>query len=348
MKSMRKKVTYKDAGVDVEAGEAFVRRIKGLVESTFRPEVQGELGGFSGTIRLPLEGMKEPLLVSSTDGVGTKLSIAFQMDRHDTVGIDLVAMCVNDIVVTGARPLFFLDYLSMGKLDSEKAFQIVKGIAKGCHQAGCSLIGGETAEMPGLYGAGEYDLAGFAVGLVDEKRAVDAARVKPGDRAIGVASNGLHSNGFSLVRRIVFDLLHVGLDDWIDELKNHLGDELLKPTRIYVKPILGLLQDFPLSAIAHITGGGIPGNLSRVMPPGCRAIVERKSWEIPTVFRFLQKRGGIPEEEMWRTFNNGIGMVLVVRPRDVDAVVESVHELGERSLHIGEIVQGDGREVEIV
>jgi phosphoribosylformylglycinamidine cyclo-ligase len=347
LKSMRKKVTYKDAGVDVEAGEAFVRRIKGLVESTFRPEVQGELGGFSGTIRLPLEGMKKPLLVSSTDGVGTKLSIAFQMDRHDTVGIDLVAMCVNDIVVTGARPLFFLDYLSMGKLDSEKAFQIVQGIARGCHQAGCSLIGGETAEMPGFYGAGEYDLAGFAVGLVDEKKAVDAARVKPGDRAVGVASNGLHSNGFSLVRRIVFDLLHVGLDDWIDELKNHLGDELLKPTRIYVKPILGLLQDFPVSAIAHITGGGIPGNLSRVIPTGCKAVIEGKSWETPAIFRFLHKAGEIPEEEMWRTFNNGIGMILLVRPCDTDAVLAKLSEMGEESFLIGEILRGDGSKVEI-
>jgi phosphoribosylformylglycinamidine cyclo-ligase len=345
---MSKRITYKEAGVDIEAGDAFVRRIKGLVESTFRAEVHGELGGFSGAVRVPFGDTKRALLVSSTDGVGTKLRIAFKMDRHDTVGIDLVAMCVNDIIVTGARPLFLLDYLSMGKLDSDRAFQIVQGIARGCQEAQCSLIGGETAEMPGFYGAGEYDLAGFAVGIVDEGRAIDDSRVKAGDHIIGVASNGLHSNGFSLVRRIVFDLLNLGVDDWVDELDSHLGEELLKPTRIYVRLILNLVQEFSISAIAHITGGGIPGNLSRVMPSGCKAIVERKSWEIPAIFGFLQKRGGIPEEEMWRTFNNGIGMVLVVRPRDVDAVVESVHELGERSFHIGEIVQGDGREVEIV
>jgi len=345
---MSKRITYKEAGVDIEAGDAFVRRIKGLVESTFRAEVHGELGGFSGAVRVPFGDTKRGLLVSSTDGVGTKLRIAFKMDRHDTVGIDLVAMCVNDIIVTGARPLFLLDYLSMGKLDSDRAFQIVQGIARGCQEAQCSLIGGETAEMPGFYGAGEYDLAGFAVGIVDEGRAIDDSRVKAGDHIIGVASNGLHSNGFSLVRRIVFDLLNLGVDDWVDELDSHLGEELLKPTRIYVRLILKLVQEFSISAIAHITGGGIPGNLSRVMPSGCKAIVERKSWEIPAIFGFLQKRGGIPEEEMWRTFNNGIGMVLVVRPRDVDAVVESVHELGERSFHIGEIVQGDGREVEIV
>jgi phosphoribosylformylglycinamidine cyclo-ligase len=345
---MSKRITYKEAGVDIEAGDAFVRRIKGLVESTFRAEVHGELGGFSGAVRIPSGDTKRALLVSSTDGVGTKLRIAFKMDRHDTVGIDLVAMCVNDIIVTGARPIFLLDYLSMGKLDSDRAFQIVQGIARGCQEAQCSLIGGETAEMPGFYGAGEYDLAGFAVGIVDEGRAIDGFRVKAGDHIIGVASNGLHSNGFSLVRRIVFDLLNLGVDDWVDELDSHLGEELLKPTRIYVRLILNLVQEFSISAIAHITGGGIPGNLSRVMPSGCKAIVERKSWEIPAIFGFLQKRGGIPEEEMWRTFNNGIGMVLVVRPCDVDAVVESVHELGERSFHIGEIVQGDGREVEIV
>jgi phosphoribosylformylglycinamidine cyclo-ligase len=345
---MSKRITYKEAGVDIEAGDAFVRRIKGLAESTFRAEVHGELGGFSGAVRIPSGDTKRALLVSSTDGVGTKLRIAFKMDRHDTVGIDLVAMCVNDIIVTGARPLFLLDYLSMGKLDSDRAFQIVQGIARGCQEAQCSLIGGETAEMPGFYGAGEYDLAGFAVGIVDEGRAIDGFRVKAGDHIIGVASNGLHSNGFSLVRRIVFDLLNLGVDDWVDELDSHLGEELLKPTRIYVRLILNLVQEFSISAIAHITGGGIPGNLSRVMPSGCKAIVERKSWEIPAIFRFLEKRGGIPEEEMWRTFNNGIGMVLVVRPCDVDAVVESVHESGERSFHIGEIVQGDGREVEIV
>lgn len=344
---MRKRVSYKEAGVDIEAGDAFVRRIKGLVESTFRAEVRGELGGFSGAVSIPLERTKRPLLVSSTDGVGTKLKIAFKMDRHNTVGIDLVAMCVNDIVVTGARPLFFLDYLSMGKLDPDKAFQIIEGIVKGCHQAECSLIGGETAEMPGFYGTGEYDLAGFAVGLVDEERVIDPSRVNPGDRVIGIASNGLHSNGFSLVRRVVFDFLNLDVDEWVDELDSHLGEELLKPTRIYVKPILNLLREFSISAIAHITGGGIPGNLSRVIPAGCRAIIEKGSWEVPAVFRFLENRGKLPQEEMWRTFNNGVGMAVVVQPGDVDAIMARIEGIGERPFLIGEIVRGGGSGVEI-
>ncbi|NIQ38179.1 MAG: phosphoribosylformylglycinamidine cyclo-ligase [Proteobacteria bacterium] len=344
---MRKRISYKEAGVDIEAGDAFVRRIKGLIESTFRTDVRGELGGFSGAVSLALGGIKKPLLVSSTDGVGTKLKIAFQMDRHDTVGIDLVAMCVNDIVVTGARPLFFLDYLSMGKLDSDKAFQIIQGIAKGCQEAECSLIGGETAEMPGFYSTGEYDLAGFAVGLVEEEKAIDSARVKSGDRIIGFASNGLHSNGFSLVRRVVFEELGLGTEDWIDELASRLGEALLKPTRIYVKAILNLVQDFSISAIAHITGGGIPGNLSRVIPPGLRAIIERGSWEEPAIFRFLQRRGKIPREEMWRTFNNGIGMALIVRSSDANAIVKRASEMGEQAFQIGEIVRGQGEVVEI-
>lgn len=344
---MGKRVTYREAGVNIEAGDAFVRRIKGLVESTFRPEARGELGGFSGAVRLPPGETKGLLLVSSADGVGTKLKIAFQMDRHETVGIDLVAMCVNDIVVSGARPLFFLDYLSMGKLDPEKAFRVIRGVARGCQEAECSLIGGETAEMPGFYREGEYDLAGFAVGVVDEERAVDPARVKPGDRLIAISSNGLHSNGFSLVRRVVFDLLGLGVEDWVEELGNYLGEELLKPTRIYVRPILRLLEEFSVAAAAHITGGGIPGNLARVIPQGCKAVVERGSWEVPPVFRFLQTRGGIDEGEMWRTFNNGIGMILVVNPGDAEGVVGRMGEMGERAFLIGEVVRGGGREVAI-
>jgi phosphoribosylformylglycinamidine cyclo-ligase len=344
---MGREVTYKESGVDIEAGNAFVRRIKGLVESTFRSEVRGELGGFSGAVSIPVGDMKRPLLVSSTDGVGTKLRIAFKMDRHDTVGIDLVAMCVNDIVVSGARPLFFLDYLSMGRLDPDKAFQIMQGIASGCQEAECSLIGGETAELPGFYKAGEYDLAGFAVGIVDEDRAIDCSRVTSGDHIIGIASNGLHSNGFSLVRRIVFDRLKLDVEDWIDELGSCLGEELLRPTRIYVRLILNLTQDLLISAIAHITGGGLPGNLSRVLPNGCRAILEKKSWEVPVIFRFLQEEGKIPQTEMWRTFNNGIGVVLVVRPDDVDAIMARVQEMGERCFLMGEVVPGEGRVVEI-
>lgn len=340
-------MSYKKAGVDIDAGDAFVQRIKGLVESTYRPEVCGELGGFSGLVSIPSRSARRTLLVSSTDGVGTKLKIAFKMNRHDTVGIDLVAMCVNDIVVTGARPLFLLDYLSMGKLDSDRAFQIIQGVATGCREAECSLIGGETAEMPGFYGKGEYDIAGFAVGLVDEEMVIDYSRVKSGDRIIGISSSGLHSNGFSLVRRIVFDLLKLGVENWIDELGGHLGDELLKPTRIYVKVILDLVEDFSISAVAHITGGGIPGNLSRVIPPGCQAVIERGSWEIPAIFRFLQDGGRIPEHEMWRTFNNGIGMALIVQSCDVDAVMGRLKEVGERSFLIGEIVQGDDGRVKM-
>jgi phosphoribosylformylglycinamidine cyclo-ligase len=345
--AMTKETTYKDAGVDIETGDAFVRRIKGLVESTSRPEVRGAFGGFSALVSLPDGRGRGPLLVSSTDGVGTKLKIAFKMDRHDTVGIDLVAMCVNDIVVTGARPLFFLDYLSMGRLDSDKAYEIIRGIADGCREAECSLVGGETAEMPGFYEPGEYDLAGFAVGTVEEERVIDISRVRPGDRILGVASSGLHSNGFSLVRRIVFDLLKLGVDQWIEELGSSIGEELLRPTRIYVRPILHLLEDFSLSAMAHITGGGIPGNLARVIPTGCRAVVDTESWEVPAIFRFLQREGKVPQEEMWRTFNNGIGMVLVMRPQDSDTIVTRMHELGERCFPIGEIVRARGSGVEM-
>ena len=345
---MRGRGTYKDAGVDIAAGDAFVKRIKGLVESTFQPEVRGELGGFSGSVALPLGGMKRPLLVSATDGVGTKLKIAFKMDRHDTVGIDLVAMCVNDVIVTGAKPLFFLDYLAMGRLDSERAYDVVRGIAQGCQEATCSLIGGETAEMPGFYPPGEYDLAGFVVGIVDEEKAVDPSRVTSGDRIIGLASNGLHSNGFSLVRQIVFEDLKLEVGDWIDDLDACLGEELLRPTRIYVQPILDVFRNFPVGAMAHITGGGLPGNVSRVIPRGYTALIEKGSWEPPPVFRFLRDNGGVLEEEMWRTFNNGIGMVLIVKPSDVDGVRARLESMGQRSFLIGEIVHDRGSSVEIV
>jgi phosphoribosylformylglycinamidine cyclo-ligase len=345
---MKKAITYKETGVDIEAGDAFVRRIKGLVESTFRPGVHGELGGFAGAVSIPESNAKGSVLVSSTDGVGTKLKIAFMMDRHDTVGIDLVAMCVNDIIVTGARPLFFLDYLAMGKLDPERAVQVVQGIAGGCREAGCSLLGGETAEMPDFYGPGEYDLAGFAVGIIEKKKIVDPSRVRRGDRIIGIASNGLHSNGFSLVRRVVFDRLRLKIDDWVDDLEGHMGEVLLKPTRIYVETMLDLLDRFSISAMAHITGGGIPGNLARVIPSGLKAVIEQKAWSIPPVFRFLQNGGGIPEEEMWRTFNNGIGMILVARSDVTQAILERLENSGERAFVIGEVVEGSKPQVEIV
>jgi phosphoribosylformylglycinamidine cyclo-ligase len=344
---MRRDVTYKEAGVDIEAGDALVKRIKGLVESTFRSEVRGELGGFSGTVALPLGGVEKPLLVSATDGVGTKLKIAFKMDRHDTVGVDLVAMCVNDVIVTGARPLFFLDYLSMGRLDSERAYSIIQGIAQGCQEAECSLIGGETAEMPGFYPAGEYDLAGFVVGVVDEESAVDPSRVTSGDRIIGLASSGLHSNGFSLVRRILFEDLKLEVGDWIEDLGSSLGEELLKPTRIYVRSVLDVFQDFSICAMAHITGSGIPGNVSRVIPSGHTAVIEKGSWKRPPVFCFLRDRGGVAEDEMWKTFNNGIGMVLIVRPADVDALLARMEKMGQTCFLIGEVVRDRGSRVEI-
>jgi phosphoribosylformylglycinamidine cyclo-ligase len=257
-------------------------------------------------------------------------------------------MCVHDIIVTGARPLFFLDYLAMGKLDPERAVQVVQGIAGGCREAGCSLLGGETAEMPGFYGPGEYDLAGFAVGIIEKKRIVDPSRVRRGDRIIGIASNGLHSNGFSLVRRVVFDRLRLKIDDWVGDLEGHMGEVLLKPTRIYVETMLDLFDRFSISAMAHITGGGIPGNLARVIPSGLKAVIEQKAWSIPPVFRFLQNGGGIPEEEMWRTFNNGIGMILVARSDVTQAILERLENSGERAFVIGEVVEGSKPQVEIV
>ena len=336
-----KKTSYKDAGVDIEKGDAFVQAIKPLVESTFRPEVVTGLGGFAGCISLNLERYKKPILVSSTDGVGTKLKIAFMLDRHDTVGIDLVAMCVNDILVNGAKPLFLLDYLATSKLDPERAKQVVTGIAKGCLEAECSLIGGETAEMPGFYKAGEYDLAGFAVGIVEDAQLIDGTSVTVGDKLIGIASNGLHSNGYSLVRKVLFSRQRMDPRERVEELGVTLGEELLRPTRIYVKTVLNLIRDFSLGGIAHITGGGIPGNLPRVIPKGCQASIRKGSWEVPPVFPFLQERGKIPEEEMLKTFNNGIGMILIVRPKDQDDILSRLRSLGEKAFAIGEIAKAE-------
>jgi phosphoribosylformylglycinamidine cyclo-ligase len=335
-KSM-KKFSYKDAGVDIEKGDAFVQAIKPMVESTFRPEVLTKIGGFAGCVSLNLERYKKPILVSSTDGVGTKLKIAFMMDCHDTVGIDLVAMCVNDIVVCGAKPLFFLDYLATSKLDTQKAIKVVSGIVKGCIEADCSLVGGETAEMPGFYKKGDYDLAGFAVGIVEDSQLIDGSSVTVGDKIIGIASSGLHSNGFSLVRKLVFDQHKMELEERIEEIGGALGQELLRPTRIYVKTILNLTRDFKIGGIAHITGGGITGNLPRAIPKGCKAIIRKGTWEIPPIFTFLKGKGNIPEEEMLRTFNNGIGMTLVVRSKDVQEISTRLHSLGEKAFIIGEV-----------
>lgn len=329
--------SYKDSGVDIEKGDSFVQRIKAMVETTFRPEVLTNIGGFAGCVSLNLEKYKKPILVSSTDGVGTKLKIAFLMDRHDTVGIDLVAMCVNDIVVNGAKPLFLLDYFATSKLDPEKATQVIRGIVKGCLEAECSLIGGETAEMPGFYGEGEYDLAGFAVGIVENSQMIDGSNITVGDRLIGIASNGLHSNGYSLVRKLLLEHLRMDLNGRVEEIDQVLGEELLRPTRIYVKTILALLKEFRIGGMAHITGGGITGNLPRTIPKGCKAIVHMGTWEVPPIFTFIQQKGNISLEEMLKTFNNGIGMVLIVKSREASEILDRLRSMGERAYLIGEI-----------
>jgi phosphoribosylformylglycinamidine cyclo-ligase len=339
-----KKVSYKDAGVDIEKGDAFVQAIKPMVESTFRPEVLTKIGGFAGCVSLNLERYKKPILVSSTDGVGTKLKIAFLMNHHDTVGIDLVAMCVNDIVVSGAKPLFFLDYLATSKLDTEKAAKVVSGIVKGCIEAECSLIGGETAEMPGFYKAGEYDLAGFAVGIVEDAQVIDGSGVTVGDKLIGIASSGLHSNGYSLVRKLLLDQLKMNLEKRVEEIGEVLGEELLRPTRIYAKTVLNLTRDFKVVGIAHITGGGITGNLPRIIPKGCKAVVQKGTWDIPPIFSYLKEKGKISEQEMLRTFNNGIGMILVVRSKEVDDILTRLHSLGEKAFIIGEVGKSEGEQ----
>ena len=347
MRGTMKKWSYRDAGVDIEKGDAFVQTIKPMVESTFRPEVLTKIGGFAGCVSLNLERYKKPILVSSTDGVGTKLKIAFLMDRHDTVGIDLVAMCVNDIVVSGAKPLFLLDYFASSQLDPEKTMKVVSGIVKGCIEAECSLIGGETAEMPGFYKKGEYDLAGFAVGIVEDSQVIDGSGVTVGDRLIGIASSGLHSNGFSLVRKLVLDQLKLDLEKRVEEIGEVLGEELLRPTRIYVKAVLNLARDFNVVGIAHITGGGITGNLPRIIPKGCKAIVRKGSWDIPPIFSFLKEMGNISEEEMLRTFNNGIGMILIVRSKEVDDIIARVRSFGEKAFIIGEVGRAE-REQETI
>ncbi len=342
-----KKWSYKDAGVDIDKGDNFVQAIKPMVESTFRPEVLTKIGGFAGCVSLNLERYKKPILVSSTDGVGTKLKIAFSTDRHDTVGIDLVAMCVNDIVVSGAKPLFLLDYLATSKLDPEKSAKVVSGIVKGCIEAECSLIGGETAEMPGFYKKGEYDLAGFAVGIVEDSQVIDGSAVTVGDKLIGIASSGLHSNGYSLVRRLLLDRLKMDLGTRVEEIGEVLGEALLRPTRIYVKAVLNLARDFKIVGIAHITGGGITGNLPRILPKGCKAIVQKGTWDIPPIFSFLKEKGNISEEEMLRTFNNGVGMILVVRSKEVDDIVARLRSFGEKAFVIGEVGRTDREQEKI-
>jgi phosphoribosylformylglycinamidine cyclo-ligase len=343
-------ITYKDAGVDIDAGATFVKMIKPFVKATRRPEVLADIGGFGGLFALNSAKYQNPVLVSGTDGVGTKLKVAFMADRHETVGIDLVAMCVNDIIVQGAEPLFFLDYLATGTLVPEKGATIVKGIAEGCSQAGCALIGGETAEMPGFYSANEYDLAGFTVGVVERDRIIDGSTITEGDTLIGLASSGLHSNGYSLARKVLFDRMGLGINDVLPEIGRTVADELLTPTRIYVKSILNLLRDFTIHGIAHITGGGLPENVPRILPKGCMAQIRTGAWEMPAIFRVIQQGGNITAAELYRTFNCGIGMVLAVSAAEAEDVLQRLKALGETATIIGQIVRCEpGREgVELV
>ncbi len=329
---------YKEAGVDIEEGNRFIRLIKPLVKETYTSGVITDIGGFSGLFSLHAENYSRPVLVASTDGVGTKLKIAQITGKHDTIGIDLVAMSVNDILVQGAKPLFFLDYLSTGKLDPELGAEIIRGIVQGCKIAGCSLIGGETAEMPGFYSEGEYDLAGFVVGLVDNDSIIDGSETRVGDVVVGIQSSGLHSNGFSLVRRIVFEEQRLSPAAHVEELGCTIGEELLRPTKIYAELISNLLRDFHIKGISHITGGGILENLPRVLPQQCRAVIRRNSWERPPVFDYLKKLGGLGEREMVRTFNNGLGLILVVPAEEAEDILNRAKALGEKAFIIGDIV----------
>ncbi len=332
-------MTYADSGVDIDKANTFVNTIKKLARDTPRSGVMDEIGGFGGLYALNIANTENPVLVSATDGVGTKLKIASMMQKHDTVGIDLVAMCVNDIIVQGARPLFFLDYLSMGKLNTSIATQVIEGVVKGCKKAGCSLIGGETAEMPGFYAENEYDLAGFAVGLVDDKKIIDGSDIRVGHMLIDIPSSGLHSNGYSLVRKICFDLLKLDIDSYVPELGRAIGEELLIPTRIYSETIQKLIRDLPIHGLAHITGGGIVENVVRVIPSACSIILHNGSWDVPPIFNYLREAGNISEGEMMRTFNNGVGMVAIVPEKCVPDVLGRLRAMNENAYVIGEIVE---------
>jgi phosphoribosylformylglycinamidine cyclo-ligase len=332
-------LTYRSAGVDIGAGELAVRRIARLAASTTRPEVLGGIGAFAAFVAIPA-GYREPVLVSSTDGVGTKLKVAFATDRHGTVGIDLVAMGVNDLLVHGAEPLYFLDYLAVHSVDPARIETIVSGIAEGCRMAGCALVGGETAEMGDLYAPGEYDLAGFAVGVAERARIVTGAEVRPGDRVLGLASSGLHSNGYTLARKVVFERLGLKPGDAVPGLGRSAADELLEPTRIYVKPVLALLKSVSVSAMAHVTGGGVSLNLPRVLPEGCQAVIDPSAWPVSPIFRIIQEAGGVEDAEMRRTFNMGLGYLLVVRPDDAARAGQALSAAGERVFEVGEIRAG--------
>ncbi len=336
---MDKSLTYADAGVDIDKANLLVKNIKDIAKKTYRSGVMGDIGGFGSLFSLNTARYDRPVLVSSTDGVGTKLKLAFMSGKHDTIGIDLVAMCVNDIAVQGAAPLFFLDYISMGKLDNDVAMSIISGIGEGCKLAKCSLIGGETAEMPGLYAESEYDLAGFTVGIVDNDKIIDGSEIHVGNQLIGIASSGLHSNGFSLVRKICFDVLNLQIDATIPELGKTLGEELLTPTKIYVDTIQSMIKNLPILGLSHITGGGFEDNITRVIPKACSIVLKKRSWDVPPIFAFLQKAGKVKDHEMMRTFNNGLGLVAIVPEKAVQDVLERLNVMGEKAYVIGEIVE---------
>ena len=331
-------VTYKQSGVDIDAGDALVERIKPLARATRIPEVVADVGGFAGLCRIP-SGLEDPILVSGTDGVGTKLKVAFATGVHDTVGIDLVAMCVNDIITTGARPLFFLDYFATGRLEVSVGEAVIRGIAEGCKQAGCALLGGETAELPGMYADGEYDLAGFAVGVVDRKRILDGKGCRAGDVLIALPSSGLHSNGYSLARRVFEGSMKLGMGDRVEELGKTVGEALLVPTRIYARTVQALLEgeDHGVRGLVHVTGGGLPGNLPRIFPEGIGARIELSSWERPAIFRVIQQGGPVEEHEMRRVFNLGVGLVVIVAKEAADRALEKLRAQGEMPWVLGEL-----------
>ena len=328
---------YSEAGVDIDKGNAFISRIKGLVADTHGRGVLSDIGGFSGLFAIGNAGYEDPVLIASTDGVGTKLTVAKLCNKHDTIGIDLVAMCVNDIIVSGAKPLFFLDYFASSSLDLDVATDVVKGIAEGCKISKCALIGGETAEMPGLYQPGDYDLAGFVVGIGERNAIIDGSDIRVGNKIIGLAASGLHSNGFSLVRKIFFEELGLTVDNQVEELGCTVGEELLKPTRIYVESVLKVLRNYKINGLIHNTGGGFIDNVPRILPDNCKAVIRKNSWDIPPVFGFLQDKGNIPEAEMYRTFNMGIGLMALVDDDQVEDVMQQFSAMGEKVFLIGEI-----------
>ena len=338
---MTEKLTYKDAGVDIDAGNRSVQLIKDCVKATYRPEVLGDLGGFGGLFALQASKYKEPVLVSGTDGVGTKLRLAFMLDKHDTIGQDAVAMCVNDILVQGAEPLFFLDYLAVGKLDPEQVADVVKGVASACRESGCALIGGETAEMNGFYPEGEYDIAGFAVGVAEKSKLITSEKVKEGDILLGLPSSGVHSNGYALVRKIVFE--HKGFkgNEYIEELGKTIGEELLTPTRLYPQSCLPLLREFDLHGLVHITGGGFYDNIPRALPEALAVEINAETWQVPAIFKLLQQWGNVDWHEMYRTFNMGIGMVLIASVDEAEKIEAFLAARGETVYEIGRVVKGN-------